>query len=135
VAQGLLATFGYWITGSPEPVFFGIATALASLVPGIGTLLVWVPLGVFMIVTGHVGRGFAELLWGTFVVIGFSDYVLRPRLLGGDHEMPTLVTFVALFGGVEVFGLKGLVVGPIVMSIAVATLRLYGREAEARRHT
>jgi predicted PurR-regulated permease PerM len=135
VAQGLLATFGYWITGSPEPVFFGIATALASLVPGIGTLLVWVPVGVFMIVTGHVGRGFAELLWGTFVVIGFSDYVLRPRLLGGDHEMPTLVTFVALFGGVEVFGLKGLVVGPIVMSIAVATLRLYGREAEARRHT
>ena len=64
-----------------------------------------------------------------------QNQMLRPRLLGGDHEMPTLVTFVALFGGVEVFGLKGLVVGPIVMSIAVATLRLYGREAEARRHT
>jgi predicted PurR-regulated permease PerM len=135
VAQGLLATVGFWITGAPEPFFFGTATAIASLVPGVGTLLVWVPVGVFMILAGHPVAGFAELVWGTVVTMGISDYVIRPWLLGGDEGMPTLVTFVALFGGVEVFGFKGLVVGPVVMSIAVATLRLYAREAAARRPT
>ncbi|HEX7670691.1 MAG TPA: AI-2E family transporter [Polyangiaceae bacterium] len=133
VAQGLLATLGFWITGAPEPLFFGTATAIASLVPGVGTLLVWIPVGVFMILAGHPVGGFVELVWGALVTVGISDYVIRPRLLGGDEAMPTLVTFVALFGGVEVFGFKGLVVGPVVMSIAVATLRLYAREAAARR--
>ena len=56
--------------------------------------------------------------------------MIRPRLVG-DEAVPTLVTFIALFGGVEVFGLKGLVVGPVVMSLAVATLRLYARESAA----
>ena len=133
LAQGLLATIGFWITGAPEPLFFGGATAIASLVPGVGTLLVWVPVGVFMILAGHPVAGVVQLLWGIVVTTGISDYVIRPRLLGGDEGLPTLVTFVALFGGVEVFGFKGLVVGPVVMSIAVATLRLYAREAALRR--
>ncbi|HVU00276.1 MAG TPA: AI-2E family transporter [Polyangiaceae bacterium] len=132
-AQGLLATVGYFLTGAPEPVFFGVATALTSLVPGIGTTLVWAPIGIFQVVTGHAAAGFVELVWGAVAIVGVSDYWIRPKLVGGDERLPTLVTFVALFGGVEVFGLKGLVVGPIAMSIAVATLRLYAREAEARR--
>jgi predicted PurR-regulated permease PerM len=130
LAQGVFATFGYWITGTPEPAFFGVATALASLVPGVGTLLVWVPVGVVLILTGHFVAGVVELIWGAAIVGGVSDYVIRPRLVG-DEAIPTLVTFIALFGGVEVFGLKGLVVGPVVMSLAVATLRLYARESSS----
>jgi predicted PurR-regulated permease PerM len=58
--------------------------------------------------------------------------VLRPRLVGGE-EFPTLVTFVALFGGVEVFGLEGLIIGPVIVALGVAILRIYAREATARR--
>jgi predicted PurR-regulated permease PerM len=132
IAQGVFATIGFWMCGAPEPVFFGIATAVASLIPGLGTLLVWVPVGIFLMVTGHPAAGITELVWGAATVVGISDYVIRPRLVA-DEAIPTLITFVALFGGVEVVGLKGLVVGPVVMSIAVAILRIYTREARAAR--
>ena len=128
VSQGVLAAFGYWICGVPEAAFFGALTAVASLLPGVGTMLVWVPAGVFLLGTGHLGRGVLELIYGGAIVVGFSDYILRPRLVGGHGEMPALLTFVSLFGGVEVFGLIGLILGPLLMSIAVALLRIYANE-------
>ena len=134
IAQGVLATIGYWIAGIPEPIFFGAATAVASLVPAVGTMLIWVPAGVALILFGRAGHGIFELIWGAFLVVALSDYVIRPRLVGGESELPSLVTFAALFGGVEVFGLKGLIVGPVLMSIAVAVLRLYATETRLRRH-
>ncbi|HET9834205.1 MAG TPA: AI-2E family transporter [Vicinamibacterales bacterium] len=127
LAQGALAGIGYWIAGIPEPAFFGAATAVASLIPAVGTLIVWVPVAIFLFVTGHPTRAFIELVWCSLTVIALSDYVIRPRLVG-DDETPEILTFIALFGGLELFGLSGLVVGPILMSVAVATLRLYVRE-------
>jgi predicted PurR-regulated permease PerM len=133
LAQGALASIGYWIAGVPDPLFFGAATAVVSLVPAIGTMLVWVPAGVVLVVMGHPGRGIFELVWGGVFVVALSDYWIRPRLVGGESELPSLVTFAALFGGVEVFGLTGLIVGPVLMSLAVAVLRLYASETRARR--
>lgn len=131
-SQGLFAALGFWATGVPDALFFGIATAIASLVPAVGTLLVWVPAGIYLIATGHPAMGAAELVWGAVVVVGVCDYVIRPRLVG-DETMPALLVFLALFGGVEVMGLRGLVIGPVVMALAVAVLRLYAREAEAAK--
>ena len=133
LAQGVLATVGYLIAGVPEPLFFGALTAVASLLPAVGTMIVWVPAGIFQIVNGHPVSGVVELVWGLFVIVGVSDYVIRPRLVGGEGSMPALVTFIALFGGVEVFGLKGLVLGPVVMSLGIAVLRIYATEVRARR--
>ena len=132
LAQGTLATIGFWITGLPQAIFFGVATAIASLVPAVGTLVVWVPAGLYLFASGHPARAIIELAWGALIVVGFSDYVIRPRLVG-DEAMPPLLTFVALFGGLEVLGLAGLIVGPVIMGLAVAVLRLYAREAKARR--
>jgi predicted PurR-regulated permease PerM len=123
IAQGLLAGTGFWMTGVPEPLFLGIATAIASLVPAVGTLLVWVPAGLYLYSTGSPVAAILELLWGALVVVGVSDYVIRPRLVG-DEAMPALLTFLSLFGGLEVMGLSGLIVGPVVMALAVAVLRL-----------
>jgi predicted PurR-regulated permease PerM len=132
-AQGLLATLGYWIFGVPDPLFYGALTAVASLVPGVGTLLVWVPAGVVMIATGRPIGGVFELIWGAAMVVGVSDYVIRPRLVGHENQLPSLVTFTALFGGVGAFGLEGLIVGPVLMSLGIAVLRLYSREFQERR--
>ncbi len=133
IAQGILATIGFWLAGIREPLFFGAATAVASLIPAVGTLLVWVPVGVVLILGGHPTRGILDLVWGAVAVAGISDYVIRPLLVGGKGEVPALVTFASLLGGVEVFGPKGLIVGPVVMSLANAVLRLYAREARKMR--
>lgn len=129
LAQGVLATLIFAVCGLPEPVFFGVATAVASLLPGVGTMLIWVPAGVYLIATGSPVRGALELVLAAAFVIGFCDYILRPRLVGGE-SMPTLLTFAALFGGVEAFGLIGLLVGPLLMALAVAVLRLYREDLE-----
>jgi predicted PurR-regulated permease PerM len=133
VVQGVLATLGFWITGVPEPLFFGAAAAVVSLVPPVGATLVWGPAGVILILVGHPVRGILELVWGTVLVSLVPEYVVRPRLVGAGGRLPALVTFAALLGGVQVFGLKGLIVGPVVMALAIAVLRLYASEARKRR--
>jgi predicted PurR-regulated permease PerM len=133
IAQGFLATVGFWITGVPQAIFFGVTTALASLIPAVGTLLVWLPAGLYLFAIGRPARGIIELAWGTLMVVGFSDYVIRPRLVG-DEAMPALLVFTALFGGLEVLGLSGLIVGPVIMALAVAVLRLYSADRKASAH-
>jgi predicted PurR-regulated permease PerM len=128
LAQGVLAGVGYAIAGAPEPVLLGALTVMGSVIPAVGTLLVWVPVGVGLILTGHVGAGAFELLWGALVVGIVSDYVIRPKLVGGGGHVPTLLTFISLFGGVKVFGLIGLIIGPVIASVALALVRTYDRE-------
>lgn len=129
LAQGVLAAIGFAATGVPQALFFGTATAAASLLPGVGTMLVWAPAGLWLYATGHPVGAIAEWVWGALVVVGFSDYVIRPRLVGDDH-MPALLVFLSLFGGIEVMGLSGLIVGPVVMALAVAVLKIYARDTK-----
>ncbi|WP_437987865.1 AI-2E family transporter [Sorangium sp. So ce117] len=96
-------------------------------------MLVWVPAGVYLILTHHIAMGIVELAWGALVVGGASDYVIRPRLVGRGSSVPALFTFGALFGGVETFGLFGLLLGPLVMALAISTLRIYVAETKGRR--
>ncbi len=133
--QGALAAIGYAFTGLADPMFFGALTAVASLVPAVGTLLVWVPIGLYLLVTGHVGAGACELIYGVLVVGIIPDYVIRPKLVGSEKGVPAVFTFVSLFGGVEVFGLIGLVLGPVIVTLAIAILRTYDAELHAARRT
>jgi len=128
IAQGLLATVGYAIVSVPEAALLGALTAICSLVPAIGTLLVWVPVGVALAVSGRVIASIFILAWGTLAVSIVCDYVIRPKLVGRKGHVPTLLTFISLFGGVEVFGLVGLIVGPVIASVALAVLQTYDRE-------
>jgi predicted PurR-regulated permease PerM len=128
VTQGVLATLAYWICGAPDPAFFGAMTAVASLVPGIGTLVVWVPLGIYLSATGHAGKGIALLLVGAFVVVAFCDGLLRPKLVGESENTGFFPTIVGLFGGIEIFGVMGLLIGPVIVGFSIAVLRLYLKE-------
>lgn len=128
LVQGALAAVSYWVLGVPEAAFLGAATAVASLLPVVGTVLVWLPAGLYLIAMGEVGRGIFELAYGVIVVVGVSDYLIRPRLVGGKGDMPVLLTLIALFGGLELFGIVGLVLGPVLMVLARASLRLYAAE-------
>ncbi|MDP9037327.1 MAG: AI-2E family transporter [Myxococcota bacterium] len=133
LAQGVFAAVGYWMTGVSEPAFFGALTAVASLIPGVGTLLVWVPVGLVRIAMGHPGAGLIELIYSAATVGIVCDYLLRPRLVGREKNVPSVLTFIALFGGVEVFGVIGLILGPVLVALSFAILKTYEREATAPR--
>jgi len=132
IAQGLFATLAYWIGGVPEPIFFGAATAVASFVPAVGTLLVIIPVTIGLFLVDMPGHATLELALSLVFVVAICDYVIRPRLVQGETKVPALITFASLFGGVEAFGLKGLILGPVLMSLALAVLRLYAAEARGR---
>ncbi len=126
--QGVLAGIGYAVLGVPQPVAWAVATALASFLPVIGTLIVWVPLSVYLLAFGHPIRAVLLAAWGVLIVTSLADYVIRPRIVGARGHGHPLLTLIALLGGIEVFGLAGLVISPIVMSVFVAAFRLYERE-------
>lgn len=131
VVQGFLAGVGYAVLGVPQPVLWALVTTLASFLPVIGTLLVWVPISVFLLVQGHPVRAVIMAAYGIFVVTSLADYVIRPRIVGGHGHGHPLLTLIALLGGIEVFGLAGLIIAPIIMSVFVAAFRLYEREVRA----
>ena len=126
VIQGVLGGITYAVAGVPHAVTFALLTFVGSFLPAIGTGLVWIPLGLYLIFTGHLLAGVLLLVFCAVIVVGVSDYVIRPRLVGKDEH--PLLTLLALLGGLEVFGLPGLLVGPILMSLFVAMLRIYERE-------
>jgi predicted PurR-regulated permease PerM len=130
IVQGVLGGMGYTLARVPHAASFGLLTALGSFVPAVGTALVWLPIGMYLLFTGHTAAAAFELVWGMLVVIGIADYVIRPRLVGGTGEEHPLLMLIALLGGLEVFGLAGLLAGPVLMSLFVATLRLYERKAD-----
>ena len=129
VVQGVLAWVGFAIAGVPQPVTWGAVTMMASFIPVVGTAMVWVSAGFFLLWQGHIGWAVFVFAWGSLVVMAASDYVVRPRLVGGKGQGHPLLMLVALIGGIEVFGLAGLIAGPVVMSLFVAILRIYEREA------
>jgi len=131
VIQGVLAGIGYVALGVPQPVTWAVATALASFLPVIGTLIVWVPLSGWLLMDGHPVRGIILAAYGVLIVTSLADYVIRPRIVGARGHGHPLLTLIALLGGIEVFGLAGLIVAPIVMSVFVAAFRIYEREVRA----
>ncbi|MEO7113993.1 MAG: AI-2E family transporter [Polyangiaceae bacterium] len=128
--QGALAGIGFGIVGVPNAITFAMLTALASFVPLIGTAMVWGPVAIYLAATDHVLAAVFVLIWGVIVVMALADYVIRPRLVGSKGGGHPLLMLIALLGGIEVFGLAGLFVGPILMSLFLATLRIYEREIE-----
>jgi len=128
-AQGLLTGFGFFVLGVPFAVFLGCAAAFASLLP-LGTALVWVPVAIYLGVTGSVTRAVILIVWGIFVV-GMVDNVLRPLLIGGRAEIPTLLLFFGMLGGLQAYGFLGIFLAPAVIAILVAFLKIYREQYSA----
>jgi predicted PurR-regulated permease PerM len=132
VIQGAIAGIGFALASVPEAAFLGAMTAVASLLPVVGTMLVWVPVSLLLLAGGRVGIAAFVVGWNVFAVVGFCDYVLRPRLVGRGATMSMWITFVALFGGLKLFGFVGLLLGPMIVGISLAALRLYERTRRFR---
>lgn len=127
-AHGMLGGLAFALTGVKAPVFWGVMMAFFSFVPLVGSALIWVPMAISLIVAGHVGRGIVLVVFCA-VIVGIVDNLVRPWLISGRAEMSGLVIFISVLGGISVFGLLGVVLGPIIVATAASLLELYAPRA------
>lgn len=127
--QGAVAGAGYWLFGLGAPALLGLATAVATLLPVVGTLLVWGPLSAFLLASGHVWPALGLAAWGTFLIHPI-DNILRPWLVSGAVRLPFLLVFLGVVGGLAGMGLIGIVLGPMVLAVAWEAVRGTLRPAE-----
>lgn len=122
-AQGLLCGLGAWIAGLPSPSLWGVAAAVVSILPLFGSALVWLPAAAVLFVQGSIGRGVFMLIWGA-ALVGTIDNFLRPLVVMTKLPVHLLLIFVAMLGGVEAFGLLGILFGPVILAVTVAFFML-----------
>jgi predicted PurR-regulated permease PerM len=130
LVQGTLVGIGFWIAGLPSPLVFGVVAALFALVPLVGTAIVWGPGAIFLALHGDYPHAIFLLLWGV-IAVGMVDNFLRPLLISGRAEVPTLAVFIGVMGGLSAFGFIGLFLGPIVLGLLVALFRYENEERSA----
>jgi predicted PurR-regulated permease PerM len=128
LAQGILGGIGFWISGLPSPFFFGALMCVTSLLPVVGTLLVWLPGALYLLSQGMTGWGIFLLAWG-FLVVGSADNILRPLLSRKQSGLPVSLLMLGSLGGLAAFGLVGVILGPLVIGISLALLEMYGTSA------
>ena len=129
--HGLGGGVGFAIVGISAPVFWGVAMAFLSLLPVAGDLAIWIPAMIDLIVTGHWGKAiFLAVVLAA--VVGVADNIIRPWLISGRAQLSGLLVFISVLGGIAVFGMLGIILGPIVVATAASVLELYahrGRKA------
>jgi len=131
IAQGTLMGLAFWVLGLPSPVLWGLVTAFCSLIPLFGTSLVWLPASVILMLVGHPVKGLILLAWGAGVV-SMVDNIIRPLVISKQVSFHPLYVFFALLGGVQVFGLMGLFVGPAVLALAQSLFSLVREETHTQ---
>jgi predicted PurR-regulated permease PerM len=121
--QGTLGTLIFWVLGLPSPLLWGVVMFFLSMIPMAGAFLVWVPAAAYLALTGAFVRAAILVAWG-LLVIGSIDNFLSPRLVGQRARLHELLIFFAVLGGLEVFGVLGLILGPVVVAVTLALVEM-----------
>lgn len=125
IVQGALAGLAFWVVGIPSAAFWGTVMAVLSIVPGIGSALVWLPAAIYLLAADRIGGGIGLILW-CGLVVGTLDNLMRPWLVGRDTRMPDLMILLGTLGGLIAFGMAGVLIGPIVAALFITVWELYG---------
>ena len=124
VVQGALGGLIFWLLGIHAPVLWAALMALLSLLPAVGTALVWLPVAIYFLATGATWQGIALTAYGV-LVIGLVDNVLRPILVGKDTRIPDYVVLISTLGGIAIFGINGFVIGPAIAAMFIAVWGMF----------
>lgn len=122
--QGVIAGIGYAIFGVPNAALWGAATVITSLIPGIGTAAVVVPAAIYLWNMGSAGAAIGLAVWG-FLIVGLVDNILKPKLIAQGVGIHPFFILLSVLGGLQLFGVYGFLLGPLVLSFLVALVRLY----------
>jgi predicted PurR-regulated permease PerM len=128
IIQGTLGGLAFWVVGLPSPIVWAVVMTFLSMIPMAGSFIVWVPAAIYLAATGHWGKALFLAAWGA-LVIGTIDNFLRPKLVGEKTKLHELFIFFSVLGGLHVFGIVGIVLGPVVLAITLALLDVF-RQAE-----
>jgi predicted PurR-regulated permease PerM len=122
--QGLLGGFAFWLLGVPSPLLWAVLMTFVCMIPIAGSFLVWLPLSIYLMVTGHWIKAVLLIIWGAFVVSTIDNF-LRPKLIKNQTRLHELFVFFSVLGGITVFGLLGLVLGPVILAITLGLLQTF----------
>jgi predicted PurR-regulated permease PerM len=123
--QGVLAGLAFWVVGIPQAVFWGTIMTVLSIIPGIGSGLIWLPAAIILAAKGQYFQA-VSLVAFCGLVVGSLDNLLRPRLVGKDTQMHELLIFFGTMGGLIMFGIIGFIIGPIIAALFVTLWEIYG---------
>ena len=124
VAQGTLGGVGFLIFGLHQPAFWGTVMIPASVIPVVGSTIIWGPAAIYLLFTGHIPAGVGLILWGG-VVVSVIDNILKPILMKGSGETPSIFILFSILGGLTYFGMIGFILGPLILSFLLSLLRIY----------
>ena len=124
IAQGTLGGLAFWFLGVQGSLLWAVLMAFLSLLPAIGAALIWGPVAIYFLATGHLWEGAALIFVGVFV-IGLVDNILRPLLVGKDTQMPDYIVLMSTIGGIALFGINGFVIGPVIAALFMAAWSLF----------
>lgn len=124
--QGTLGGLMFWWLGLPAPLLWGLVMAVLAVVPVLGAFVVWIPATIFLALDGSWGKALLLTVWGG-VVVGGIDNVMYPILVGNRLKLHTIPTFMAIVGGLIVFGAPGLILGPVTLTTTVLLLEIWQR--------
>jgi predicted PurR-regulated permease PerM len=133
LVQGILTAIGFWMTGLRAPLLWGVMAMVFSFVPLVGPSLVWLPGAAVLAMQGDIGKAALLFLWGA-VVVSAADYIIRPKVAsGGRVNANRLLVLLSFLGGVKAFGVIGIFVGPVMLALIIALLRILREEYAARQ--
>ncbi len=122
--QGVVSSIGFLIFGVPNAILWGTATAIAALIPGIGTALITIPAIGYLYISGQIFSAIGLTVWALFMV-GTIDNFLSPMLVGRQAQLPAIMVLISVLGGLAYFGPLGFILGPLVLSLFLALLPAY----------
>jgi len=122
--QGALGAVTFWIVGLPAALLWGVLMAIAALLPAIGPMIIWAPVAIYLLATGAIWQAIVVILSGV-IVIGLADNIMRPILVGRDAGIPDWLVLVTTLGGIDLLGLSGIVIGPLVGALFLTGWQIF----------
>lgn len=122
--QGALGGLAFWVLGVPSPTLWAVILTFVCMIPIAGSFFVWVPIAIYLVLTGHWTKAVLLALWGTFVISTIDNF-LRPKLMRQYTKLHELFVFFSVLGGMQVFGLLGIVMGPVVLALTLGLLNTF----------
>lgn len=131
VAQGILGGIAFLIFGLPSPVFWGTSMAIFSLLPLFGCTTIWLPTGIYLIISGSIAKGIGFLVY-CVLLITTVDNIIKPLVIGGRTKLHTLLVFFSVLGGINFLGFLGFILGPLIAALILSLLEIYSFDDETR---
>lgn len=128
-AQGFIAGLAFWVLGVDSAAFWGLVTALVAIIPAVGASIVWIPVVVYLAITGHWAKAGLLAAWGGLVVSTIDNF-LYPILVGSRLQQHTVMVLISVIGAISLFGVSGLIIGPVTLTLAKTLLEIWANRTE-----